>query len=41
MDALTLFAPISVAAVSTEQAPVDQERPDQRTFPWSSGCIVA
>nr|ALS87618.1 mating fator 2.3 [Ustilago esculenta]QBH67621.1 pheromone Mfa2.3 [Ustilago esculenta]QBH70120.1 mating fator a2.3 [Ustilago esculenta] len=29
------------SAVSTEQAPVDQERPDQRTFPWSSGCIIA
>ncbi|SPO32339.1 uncharacterized protein UTRI_02896 [Ustilago trichophora] len=26
MDAITLFAPVSLGAVSTEQAPVDQER---------------
>ena len=31
----------SVAAISTEQAPVDQERTVQRASPWSAGCIVA
>nr|AEY62503.1 mating factor a1.3 [Ustilago xerochloae] len=41
MDAITLFAPISVGAVSTEQAPVDQERPDRRGLPWTGGCVVA
>nr|AEY62490.1 mating factor a1.3 [Ustilago filiformis] len=42
MDAITLFAPVSLGAVSTEQAPVDQERRSERpSLPWTSGCIVA
>nr|DBA11502.1 TPA_inf: a1.3 [Sporisorium graminicola] len=40
MDAITLFAPVSLSAVATEQAPVDQERPSQSTLPWT-GCIIA
>ncbi|CBQ71126.1 mating factor a2.3 [Sporisorium reilianum SRZ2] len=40
MDALTLFAPVSLGAVATEQAPVDEERPNRQTFPWI-GCVVA
>nr|AEY62495.1 mating factor a1.3 [Ustanciosporium gigantosporum] len=40
MDKVILFAPISVGAVSTEQAPVDQEKNPQ-SLPWTGGCVIA
>nr|WJN24973.1 a2.3 [Tranzscheliella williamsii] len=41
MDKIALFAPVSVGAVSTEQAPVDQESRDKQGLPWAGGCTVA
>nr|WJN24962.1 mating factor a1.3 [Moesziomyces parantarcticus] len=41
MDAITLFAPVTVDAVATEEAPRNMEAPGQRGLPWTSGCIVA
>nr|DBA11499.1 TPA_inf: a1.3 [Pseudozyma hubeiensis] len=40
MDAITLFAPVSLGAVAPEQAPVEQERPGQGSLPWT-GCVIA
>ncbi len=40
MDAITLFVPVTVDAVATEQVPVNQEAPGQRGLPWTSGCCV-
>ncbi|EPQ30810.1 uncharacterized protein PFL1_06826 [Pseudozyma flocculosa PF-1] len=40
MDAL--FAPFtSVQAVSTEQAPVNNEDPSKTGRPWGGACVVA